>query len=332
MRILVTGATGGLGRNAVECLHEQGVNVRATGRNVAVGKQLTKAGIRFIPMDLAEASDDDMAGLVHEVDAVWHCAALSAPWGSRQQFESCNVRATAHLLRACGAAGTGRFIHVSTPAIYFDYTHRLQIEESFRARRPANEYVRTKALAEALVQGSGESFPGMWTAIIRPRAIFGPHDQVLIPRLNRVIESRNGRLPLPRGGNAVIDMTYVENVVHAMWLATNSTDVPTGLAFNITNDEPARIATVLESLFVEQLGRTMDIIDVPYPVADLAARFMQGASLLTRKEPALTRYSAGVLAYDMTLSIRRARDLLGYIPPVSMHEGIRRTAAWMSHG
>ncbi len=54
MKVLVTGATSGLGRNAVEFLCQKGISVRATGRNEAMGKLLEKMGAEFVPADLTE--------------------------------------------------------------------------------------------------------------------------------------------------------------------------------------------------------------------------------------------------------------------------------------
>lgn len=54
MKVLVTGATSGLGRNAVEFLRNKGISVRATGRNEAMGKLLQKMGAEFIQADLTE--------------------------------------------------------------------------------------------------------------------------------------------------------------------------------------------------------------------------------------------------------------------------------------
>ena len=54
MKVLVTGATSGLGRNAVEFLCSKGVSVRATGRNEAMGKLLEKMGAEFVHADLTE--------------------------------------------------------------------------------------------------------------------------------------------------------------------------------------------------------------------------------------------------------------------------------------
>jgi nucleoside-diphosphate-sugar epimerase len=329
MRILVTGATGGLGRNAVEYLLKQGVTVRATGRNLAIGRALSDLGAEFIAVDLAHATLQLQDALVNQADGIWHCAALSSPWGATNLFEDSNINATANLLDAAGRAGIKRFVHISTPAIYFDFTHRYDIVESFQAKVPVNEYARTKSLAEEKVHAASQKFPELRMVVLRPRAIFGPYDQVLMPRLMHMLTIKNGRLPLPRGGRTLLDMTYVENVLHAMWLATIKDSLPSGLTFNITNNEPDQIAVVLEKLFVRELKRRMKIVDVPYPALAIGARVLECFSRITKKEPRLTRYSAGVLAYDMTLNLDRASTMLGYVPPVALDEGISRTAFWL---
>jgi nucleoside-diphosphate-sugar epimerase len=310
MHILVTGATGGLGRNAVEFLLNIGLRVTATGRNQNIGAELTKHGAQFISLDLSAAEKQTLASLVNNVDAVWHCAALSSPWG---------------------IAGVQKFVHISTPAIYFDFKHHYNVTENFVAAKPANEYARTKLLAEEKVKLAAVQFPNIHCVMLRPRAIFGPHDQVLIPRLQAIMQRKNGFLPLPCGGKTLIDMTYVENVVHAMWLATNAANIHTASIFNISNDQPGQINDVLQKLFVEALNQKMQIVNVPYP---LVAGFAASAELLakiSKKEPSLTRYSAGVMAFDMTLNIEHAKKLLGYTPSVSMDEGILRTANWLKN-
>ncbi len=327
---LVTGATGGLGRNAVRLLQERGVAVRACGRNLAAGRALTGEGAQFVALDLALCSGRELDALVAGVDAVWHCAALSSPWGAAADFAAANVTATQRLLDAAARAGVRTFVHISTPAIYFDFRDRFDVPESFRPAAFVNDYARTKALAELEVQRSVENHPAMRCAILRPRAIFGPHDQVLMPRLARVLDARGGRLPLPGGGSALIDVTYVDNVVHAMWLATANDALPSGSAFNVTNQEPARLKDILQSLFGDAMGKPFRIVALPYWLMAAIARAMQLAARLSGKEPALTAYSVGALGFAMTLDNSRAREELGYRPQVSLAEGIRRTALWMN--
>jgi nucleoside-diphosphate-sugar epimerase len=330
-RVLVTGATGGLGRNAVRFLLQQGVRVRATGRNTVVGAKLSIEGAEFVPMDLATAGHASLDALMMDIDAVWHTAALSAPWGRRKDFLAANAVATQKLLDAAGHWKVPRFVHISTPAIYFDYQHRLGIPESFRSRRPVNDYARTKLLAEQALQAATQAFPHTRYIVLRPRAIFGPHDQVLLPRLLAAAEQRAGRLPLPRGGQVLLDLTYVDNVVQAMALATQHPHLPSGATFNITNQSPVRLCDAIEQLCAAGLNAKVKIVAAPYPLMATASQVLDVLSRVTGEEPALTPYSVGVLNYDMTLDNRLAHEQLGYVPEVSLQEGIRRTAQWLAH-
>ena len=330
MRVLVTGATSGLGRNAAEQLLRQGWRVRATGRDEARGRELQGLGATFHRADLATLSPGEAANLVRDVDAVWHCAALSSPWGRAQDFEAANVRATRLLAEAAVAVRVPRFVHISTPSIYFDYRHRTQVQESHRAACFANAYAATKARAETLITGLANCSPETRFVMLRPRALFGPHDRVILPRLLALHRQRRGVLPLPGGGRAVMDLTYVENVVHAMQLATTA-DVRSGEAFNITNQQPSSLADLLRELFETHWGMTYRIQPVPYPVLTGLAGLLEGLACITGREPALTRYSVGALHYGMTLDNRKAQDQLGYFPKIDMTEGVRRTAHWHKH-
>lgn len=327
-RVLVTGATSGLGRNAVEYLLKTGIPVRATGRNAAVGAELAAAGAQFVALDLATAGAPELLELVSGCDTVWHCAALSSPWGSLADFEAANVTATIELAKAALVARATRFVHVSTPALYFDFKHRLGIREDFVPKRYVNHYAATKARAEAELRELTNRHGTLHTTILRPRAIFGPHDRVLLPRLLRLVAEREGSLVLPRAGKTVLDLTYVDNVVRAMHFASVSHRHESGEAFNVTNGEPVEIGATLRELF-HHLKRPLTLRGAPAPLLALAG---QGAELLghlTGKEPAVTRYSLGALTYDMTLDIRKAGQQLCYAPVVPMETALQRTAAWL---
>ncbi|WP_211209748.1 NAD-dependent epimerase/dehydratase family protein [Uliginosibacterium gangwonense] len=333
MKILVTGATSGLGRNAVEALLQRGIEAIALGRDRAVLDAIAQRGIKVCQADLAAVTLEEARALVRGMDAVWHCAALSSPWGAYQAFYEANVQASETLFQACAAEGVGRFVHISTPALYFDFNHRLNIREDFKPDRHVNHYAATKALAEQRLQSYAARAPDTHLCILRPRAIFGPHDRVLFPRLLKVIDPATGKLTLPRAGRTMLDLTYAANVVHAMWRATVA-DYPSGSVFNITNGEPIRVVDALELLLVRELQRPLYVNGLPYPLLATVAWGMEQAARVTGVEPRLTRYSLGALAFDMTLDITEAKSMLGYVPVVSLEQGIAHTARWLQehHG
>ncbi|EOC1325630.1 NAD(P)-dependent oxidoreductase [Cronobacter dublinensis] len=329
MKYLVTGATSGLGRNAVEALLAQGCAVRATGRDAKVGAALAAQGAEFVPLELAQADDARVDALLRGCDVVWHCAAKSSPWGSAQAFHAVNVAATERLAHAAARAGVTRFIHISTPAIYFDFRHHHNVDERYRAARFACHYASSKYAAEQVITDAAQRFPHVTFVILRPRGLFGPHDRVIIPRLLRQLEADRGVLRLPRGGEALLDLTWVGNVVHAMQLATRQPGLTSGEAFNITNQQPQRLITMLDHLLRDELQLQYRVASVPWTLLALVAQGMELRGRLTGEEPRLTRYSAGTVSFDMTLNQDKAITRLGYRPPVSLEDGVRLTGAWL---
>lgn len=329
MTILVTGATSGLGRNAVDFLRARDEPLRATGRNAVALKELCEGPGDVQAAELSTLDEPQARLLLSNVDTVWHCAALSSPWGRPEDFVAANVTATERLAQFAVTQGVKRFVHISTPSLYFDFRHRLDVPESALADKPCNDYVRTKLAAEQVIRRLAVKHPQTRFVILRPKALFGPHDRVLLPRILQLLKARRGTLPLPRGGEATLDLTYTPNAVHAMWLATQAQSLPSAATFNITNHEPTRLRDVLAKLLGDELGIAHRIRSVAYPLLAIAARGMQAASALTGKEPMLTRYSAGALHYDMTLANDAAKTQLGYAPLHDMAESIRLTARWL---
>jgi nucleoside-diphosphate-sugar epimerase len=332
VRVLVTGGTGFLGRHIVWRLGELGADVVFTGRDrdhasvVLAGFDRTRGQVRFVPVshgtpEAARTLDE----AAQEMDAIVHCAALSAPWGRRETFERANVGSTREVVQACEARSIQRLVHISTPSLYFDFRDHVNIRENEPLPRPVNAYARTKGIAEQLVMRAEID-----TVIaLRPRAIFGPWDTTLLPRLLRV--ARQTRLPLMRGGTSLLDLTYIDNVVDAVVLALGAN--LTRATFNISNGEPMTVLALFKALasafdFEPRFRR------IPYPlVATVAALLEAGATFAPNWEPPLTRYSAGLLAFSQTLDLTQAREVLGYAPRISLADGLHRTAAWFAeHG
>ncbi|CAI1691571.1 NAD-dependent epimerase/dehydratase family protein [Serratia quinivorans] len=329
MRVLVTGATSGLGRNAAQWLLEAGHQVHATGRDSRAGQELRELGAEFSPLDLAHATAEQCRQLMANCDWVWHCAAKSSPWGSQVEFYQANEAATEKLAQAAGDCGVRRFVHISTPAIYFDFRPHQNIDEGYRARRFANHYAASKYAAEQGLQALVPRYPQTTYIILRPRGLFGPHDRVIVPRVLQQLDRDRGVLRLPGGGKAVLDLTFVLNVVHAMDLASRQHGLPSGAAYNITNHQPQRLAEMLDSLLRQQLGLRYRLQAVPYSLLYALAGGLELLARFTGKEPMLTRYSVAAVHFDMTLSQTLAVEQLGYRPRYSMEEGIRITGEWL---
>jgi len=325
--ILVTGGTGFLGRHIVWRLAEAGHDITFTGRNAKAAFDVQKhcnRPVSFIQLEHGkpEATQQLCAASVG-MSAVVHSAALSSPWGHREAFEKANVASTAEVIAACQQNKIEQLVHISTPSIYFDYTDKLNIPEHAHLPTPVNAYAATKLEAETLVRGSGLSK----CVILRPRALFGPWDNTLLPRLMRAMQK--GRVPLPRNGQALLDITYIDNAVDAVQLALTSQLKHNVNIYNVSNGTPIYLLDLLK-LISNSFNVPLRTLKIPHPLLHKLAHVLELVSRLQggQHEPLMTRYSAGVLAFSQTLDLAAIRQDLGYAPRISIEEGMKRHAAW----
>ncbi|MDF5237661.1 NAD-dependent epimerase/dehydratase family protein, partial [Vibrio parahaemolyticus] len=235
-----------------------------------------------------------------------------------------NVDATKDLVNAAKTYEISRLIHISSTSVYFDHQDRWNIRETDAiASYWCNDYAHTKYLSEI------EAVKGQSKAIIlRPRGIFGPNDRAIIPRVLKAIT--NNTLLLPSGRNPVVDLTYVDNVAHAAMLAcTQAGRLQHGDVFNISNNEPMPIETVLQAL-CEGLNLKVTLQSLPYGVVSPLLKLSEQIRrhLPHQPEPRLTSYSAGLFNYHQTLDISKAKQTLNYQPLFSIQEGIQQYANW----
>ncbi|WP_168380997.1 NAD-dependent epimerase/dehydratase family protein [Modicisalibacter radicis] len=309
--MLITGATGGLGKALVREALRRGHEVRAVGRSAPAGEALRALGAEFVVADLARP-DADLAGLSEGADSVIHAAALSASWGPRRAFETNNVLVTERLLEAAAGSGVARFVFVSSPSIFATFGDRLSIgEHDSPASRPLNHYARTKSIAERRVLSPRED--AMACCAIRPRALVGPGDRVILPSLVELAGRQ--RMPLPRGGRALIELTDLRDAAWSICEAEARAPGLAGRAINVSGGVPLAVEDIARRL-TAALNVAPRLVPLPLRVAQGIAVSLEALAWLSRsrREPALTRYKLATLAYSQTFDLEPARRLLGYRP------------------
>lgn len=327
MRVLVTGGTGFLGRHVVWRLIKNGVDVHFTGRNineanVVVALSEGKPSFTIVDHGTSDALDK-LRKISKNMDAVVHCAALSSPWGKYDDFYRANVVSTSEIIDICCINKIKKLVHISSPSIYCSPNDRISILEDSVLPKPINEYASTKSIAEKLLilNESQE------TIILRPRALFGPWDTTLLPRLLKLIASGKS-IPLARNGSALLDLTYVENAVDAILLSITASQKERVCIYNVSNGEPVAFDDLLTKIS-ENFLVAIKKQKVPYRLLHSAAFFLeQIGKIRTGHEPLLTRYGVVAISFSQTLSINKIQRELGYSPKISIDEGIALHASW----
>lgn len=335
MKALVTGGGGFLGSEIVRQLIARGDQVRTVQRGDY--PWMSKLGVEVIQGGVGVS---EIAGrAVEGCDVVFHVAAKAGVWGKRSDYVQSNVQTTRALLQACGVRDVRRFVFTSSPSVTFSGDHESGVDESMPyPNRYLAHYPATKAQAEREVlaqNGQGNDDASIATVALRPHLIWGPGDRHLVPRI--VGRAKAGKLKFVGDGSNLVDSTYVDNAAHAHLLAADKlvdegVNAPcAGKAYFITNGEPLAMADLINRILdAAGLGPVTKSVSprLAYVVGALL-ECVYGTFRIGR-EPIMTRFVAKQLLRDHWYDLTAAKRDLNYEPIVSIDEGMKRLATWLS--
>jgi 2-alkyl-3-oxoalkanoate reductase len=313
-QILLTGVSGFVGGALGAYLRQLGYDVIGVSRKAPRPNSVS----RFLAHDLTEPIPASWPSTA----VVVHCAALSSPWASPAAYQANNVGATRNLLAYAERAKARRFVFISSSSVYYAPGDQLGItEDSPFPLTPINQYAATKRQAEELVRRAAVPW-----AILRPRAVFGPGDTVLFPRILRA--AKRGALPRmirPDGKSPWADLIYIDNLSHYIERAV-ALDVSG--SFNLTNNQPVELYPFLDGLLAK-LSLPQPRKTVRVGTAMFFARLSELVShyLLNYKEPPITRFGVEVMAYSKIFDVRKMVAAFGP-PPVTIETGVDRFLEW----
>ncbi|PSS35833.1 3beta-hydroxysteroid-dehydrogenase/decarboxylase [Actinidia chinensis var. chinensis] len=248
------------------------------------------------------------------------------------------VRGAKNVINACRECKVKQLIYNSSADVVFDGLHDIRNgDESLPyAGKFADMLSDLKAQAEALVLLANDA-DGLLTCALRPSNVFGPGDTEIIPFL--VNQAKSGLAKFIIGSDEnMSDFTYVENVAHALICAEAALGSRlvsvSGKAFFITNLEPVKFSE-FASIILEGLGYQRPMIKLPARLVQyivLVVKWMY-AKMHSQK----LNYSAPVhnvlrLALcTTTFSCSSAQKHIGYLPVISLEEGVTLSVESFSH-
>lgn len=323
MKIFITGATGMLGGHTAMILKRAGYDVTASGRNMKKLTEFERCGMRICPLDYA--STGGLSDIVSGHDVIIHSGALSSAWGKKQHFKKQNADATSLLVNAAIKANIKKFIYISSSSVYFDFNDRLNIiEQDKLPQQFASSYTWSKRLAEQAILAAKEKIEAV---VLRPRGIIGAGDTALIPRLLRA--AGKGILPLPNNGEAMTSMTCVEDVVGAIKAVINCQHDLSGKIYNVAGPEDLSVRSLISEVLRATKTKAR-LKPIPYSVISPIIGFNESIhQLFNLREPAITKYSFGLLSFSQTLSTKALTHDTGWKPMKHPFESIEDFAASM---
>jgi nucleoside-diphosphate-sugar epimerase len=315
--VLITGATGLVGRKFAKRAVAAGFNVAAMVRAGSDRSVLDGIPVHFVEADLE--FPDTLPEALSEADVVVHSAAHVGDWGPLEKYHAVNILALDEMLKAAERIGRlRRWVQISSLGVY-PYGHHYGTDETTAPEiAHIDGYTQSKADAESVVWRHVREHR-LPAVILRPGFVYGPGDRNVLPRI--VEKIRSGKMKLIGRGERLLNNTSVENLCDAILLAIETPNIE-GEAFNIRDE---RLVTREE--FINTIA---DYLDKPHPghVPELLARALvrpiEFFARLTGRQtaPLVTRARMKFLTQNLDYSIDKAKRILGYHPRVDFQEGI----------
>lgn len=306
----MTGATGFVGRVLCEELAKNGYSVRAALRTPVDAP----AGVNDAVMVGEHNSTTDWNYALRDVEYVIHAAARvhmmdDSPANADLYLET-NTRGTQRLAEASARAGVQRFIYLSSIKVNGEATQRRPFT-SADATNPLDAYGTSKLQAEQALLGIS-AITGMGATIIRPPLVYGPGVRANFLRLLSWVY-RGVPLPLGAVRNSR-SMVNVWNLCDLIRCCLEADVTPAGVLL-VSDREDVSTPELIHKL-ANAMDRPARLFSVPVTLLKLGA-------IVTGKSAEVGRL-LGSLQIDSSATCQA----LNWTPPVSVDEGLMRTAQW----
>jgi nucleoside-diphosphate-sugar epimerase len=320
MRVLVTGGTGFTGSHLVRRLLERGHTVRALDHAPGLfHDELKELGAEVWLGSVTDAELVQKA--VDGCQVVHHLAAafrkINLP---KSSYWNVNVEGTRIVCEASMQAGVEKLVYCSTQGVHGDVKNPPGDEDSPIV--PEDYYQLTKYEGERVVLEYVDR--GLDGTILRPTAIYGPGDPGRFLLLFR--EAMKRRFYMFGGGRALYHPLYIDNLSDAFELAAETRESH-GRAYLIADEDYCTIEDLVRAVG-EAIGVPVRIKRFPFRPLWLMAAACEAACMPLGIEPPLFRRRVDWFRQNRAFRITRAKNELGYRPPVDLRTGLETTGRW----
>jgi len=308
MKILITGGTGFVGAGLINRLLADGASPLAAVRGEPNFRLLRCPVVTFGNIDGSTNWIDAFTG----VSCVVHLAArvhIMREYASDPlaEFRRVNTEGTLHLARQAAQAGVRRFIFLSTIGVNGNSTLHGKVFAPTGTPSPHDPYSLSKYEAEIGLRSIAQS-TGMEVVIIRPPLVYGANAPGNFGKLTRLVAKS---FPLPFGSiNNLRSFVGIDNLVDFIVTCLEH-PAATNETFLVSDGEDISTPDLIRRM-ARAMNRPARLLPAPKSV------LMAGATILGKRDVAQR------LCGNLQVDISKARSLLGWVPPVSVEEGLRR--------
>lgn len=307
MNVLVTGASGFIGRYLVDDLVKHGYHVKALTRQFS----LKIKGAEVVRGDITQP--EQFLSAFDNVEAVFHNAAYATDYGKKSEIYKSNIEGTINVAEACIEKGIKRIIYTGTAGVYgFPNTNEEITEKS--AKKPLNTYHKSKLEGEKILR----NYKDLSVSVIRPPLVLGAGGKGTKVILERI---KKGDMIYIGTGDQYISLVHPKDVAQCLRLALENDKRED--TFNVVS-----FICKIKELFNEiavQLDVGLPNKNVSYSLAYVAAFFSE---IFATKEPSLTRFRVKSLGTTRRVSCDKAKKELGYEPKFNLQSTASDMVSW----
>ncbi|WP_124553127.1 NAD-dependent epimerase/dehydratase family protein [Methylophilus methylotrophus] len=300
MRILITGASGFIGKACLPAFVNAGYQVRACSRH-----QVDQPHVEYVNIP-AISGDTDWSTALQDIDVVIHLAGIAhAPKTERHLYHDVNVKGTCKLLLDAIEAKVQHFIFVSSIAVH-GRTHTALVDEHTQFQ-PENAYAQSKLDAELAIQNISADHQISWT-ILRPPMVYGMHAPGNFDRLIKLVKTG---IPLPLyGARSLRSYISVDNLVSCLLTITKS-DKARNNCFVVSDDNDISTA--------ELIMRIAELMGKPPRLWWFPETGLKWAGLVTGYIEEIKK-----LFDPFQINCSKLKNELGWIPVISLKNGLQQ--------
>lgn len=246
MKIFVVGGTGVLGSNTAIHLKNVGYEVTIQGRDPIKCNKMEELGFLVVREDIKDSINNpksEIRNVCVNSDIIINCAGSVQPYGTAEDFKTANIDCVQVLINECLKSQNKSItlVHISSASVYADLNSHLNlVEDGSLPKKPASEYAASKQQAEILIDNAKKE--GLRAITIRPQLVYGapadnraPADEHIF---GRVVEmNKTGHLPIFDEGNALVDLTHIDNFLQFMELCVKKSEDMIGETINRVNPD-----------------------------------------------------------------------------------------------
>lgn len=319
--ILVTGGTGFVGRHVVRALVSAGWHVRVLIRPSRV-LEFTQSfpEVQVVSGDLLDDADT-LRKACANIFTIIHSAALmaNADWAPKAEYFRVNVEGTRRLLAAASANDVKHVIHISTVGVLGTPT-KIPADESHPYGQDLSIYEWSKRESEKVVLEYIRTGRIRGT-VLRLAQLYGPGMKYGWPQTARAI--RNGTMRIAGSGNALLHLTHIADVVHAIILVLSHLERAQAEVFNVAGPQAVPMRDVF-GILADLLGAPPPK-HVPYSLVYSAAAILSVVpyKLKPGQLKFLDMHRVKFFSKDHVYDIAKAKNVLGFSPYIAAREGFR---------